>query len=41
MDIKKAAKFASANAAICVQGVGARAGMMSVEEVLKFMELNS
>lgn len=37
MNIYDAAKFASATAAICVNRIGARAGMVSEEEVFNFM----
>lgn len=39
-DYKKAAEFASAAAAICVSGVGARAGAVSEETVQLFIERN-
>lgn len=38
MEPRQAARFASAAAAICVQGIGARTGAVSVEKVLAFME---
>lgn len=37
MELKEAAQFASAAAAICVQGIGARAGAVPKERVLDFM----
>lgn len=36
--VKEAAEFASATAAICVEGIGARAGAVSEKEVISFME---
>ena len=38
MDVRSAAQFASAAAAICVQGVGARAGAVPAERVFSMMQ---
>jgi len=38
MELRQAVRFASAAAAICVQGVGARSGAVSMEQVLAFLD---
>jgi sugar/nucleoside kinase (ribokinase family) len=40
MELRKAVRFASAAAAICVQQVGARSGAVSMDQVLVFLDEN-